>query len=237
MFIYCDIAVLILVLTFCTEAHAGKIIGGREAAPHSRPYMALLSCYDDNGNEAFCGGILVSEDFVITAAHCKAKSYKVCLGLHTYSENSSCLPVEQEFPHNEYNDENYTNDIMLLKLSTKATFDKNVRPIVLANKGDNKFPEKCVVSGWGATSEDNKDMSLELMEANVTLTHDVFCTENAYWSIGEKGPAEGDSGGPLVCEDGKAFGVISAKRPDLKLTKYTKIPYYRDWIDEIMKHN
>ncbi|XP_027884762.1 granzyme E-like isoform X2 [Xiphophorus couchianus] len=199
MFIYCDLAALVLVLTFYRQAHAGKIIGGHEAAPHSRPYMALLTCRADNGSETYCGGVLVSEYFVITAAHCKAKSYE---------------------------------------LSTKAIFDKNVQPIVLADMCDNKLPKKCVVSGWGATSDDNKNMSNELREVNVTLTHGDFCTEkNEYCSKGEDGPAEGDSGGPLVCEDGKAFGVISAKSLTFKLTKYAKIPYYREWIDEIMKHN
>ncbi|XP_032427005.1 granzyme G-like [Xiphophorus hellerii] len=238
MFIYCDLAALVLVLTFYRQAHAGKIIGGREAAPHSRPYMALLTCRADNGSETYCGGVLVSEYFVITAAHCKAKSYEVCLGLHSYGKNSSCLSVEQDFPHKNYDNKYYTNDIMLLKLSTKAIFDKNVQPIVLADMCDNKLPKKCVVSGWGATSDDNKNMSNELREVNVTLTHGDFCTEkNEYCSKGEDGPAEGDSGGPLVCEDGKAFGVISAKSLTFKLTKYAKIPYYREWIDEIMKHN
>ncbi|XP_054912064.1 granzyme G-like [Poeciliopsis prolifica] len=238
MFLYCDLAALVLVLTFYRQAHAGKIIGGHEAAAHSRPYMALVTLQYDNGKPEFCGGVLVSEYFVITAAHCKAKSYEVCLGMHRYGKNSSCLSVEQDFPHQEYNNGNHTNDIMLLKFPTKAIFNKNVQPIVLADMGDNKLPKKCVVAGWGATRKDDETMSLKLKEVNVTLTHDPLCSEkNEYCSKGEEGPAQGDSGGPLVCEDGKAFGVISANSPALKLTKYTKIPYYREWIDEIMKQN
>jgi len=43
------------------------IVGGRVAKPHSRPYMASLQ---ESRNHR-CGGILIREDYVLTAAHCK----------------------------------------------------------------------------------------------------------------------------------------------------------------------
>uniref|UniRef100_A0A8C0LE73 Peptidase S1 domain-containing protein n=1 Tax=Canis lupus dingo TaxID=286419 RepID=A0A8C0LE73_CANLU len=48
-------------------AGAGDIIGGREARPHSRPYMAYLQIRSPNGGSSACGGFLVREDFVLTA--------------------------------------------------------------------------------------------------------------------------------------------------------------------------
>lgn len=52
---------------------------------------------------------------------------------------------------------------------------------------------------------------------------------------------QGDSGGPLVCEDGKAYGVVSASSNSmldgLKLYSYIKISDKRDWIDSVIDHH
>uniref|UniRef100_A0A8C3F852 Peptidase S1 domain-containing protein n=1 Tax=Chrysemys picta bellii TaxID=8478 RepID=A0A8C3F852_CHRPI len=47
-------------------AGAGEIIGGWEAKPHSRPYMAYLEI-QHGVSRSLCGGFLVSENFVLTA--------------------------------------------------------------------------------------------------------------------------------------------------------------------------
>lgn len=57
-----------------TLVHTGEIIGGREARAHSRPYMVLLQRHMQDGRMKHCGGFLLNEDYVMTAAHCQAKS-------------------------------------------------------------------------------------------------------------------------------------------------------------------
>ena len=58
---------------FTSPVQTGKIIGGRKADPHSRPYMVLLERRMWNDETKFCGGFLISDQFVVTAAHCQAR--------------------------------------------------------------------------------------------------------------------------------------------------------------------
>uniref|UniRef100_A0A8C6G189 Peptidase S1 domain-containing protein n=1 Tax=Moschus moschiferus TaxID=68415 RepID=A0A8C6G189_MOSMO len=67
---------LLAALLLSPTGEAGKIIGGREAKPHSRPYMAYLRIQTPE-NILICGGFLVREDFVLTAAHCQGRKANV----------------------------------------------------------------------------------------------------------------------------------------------------------------
>ncbi|XP_068582060.1 granzyme G-like [Cebidichthys violaceus] len=236
MFIHCELLVLILGLTLDGRVHSGEIIGGCEAVPHSRPYMALLKAVKADGEINHCGGFLLSEDFVMTAAHCQAKSYTVFLGLHNYHKRDEVqmFDVKQSYPHKDFPKKK--NDIMLLKLSSKATFTRNVKPITLADKND-VSPKSCLVSGWGRTERNNnKSLSLKLKEVNITLSDNaIYAVDNMYYSEGPMGPGQGDSGSPLVCEGGKAYGVVSFyKKKDLNY--YAKIPDCTSWIKQTLMH-
>ncbi|XP_067414582.1 cathepsin G-like [Emydura macquarii macquarii] len=99
-------------------AWSGEIIGGREARPHSRPYMAYLKIQD--GKKIFrCGGFLVSENFVLTAAHCNIGKITVHLGAHDLKSKRErrrqVIPARAKIPHPEYDTRTNNNDIMLLQ--------------------------------------------------------------------------------------------------------------------------
>ncbi|XP_070688752.1 granzyme G-like [Pempheris klunzingeri] len=241
MFIHCELVILILALTLDGQVHTGEIYGGHQAVPHSRPYMVLLEIFMHDGGRKHCGGFLLNEEFVMTAAHCQGRSHTALLGVHNVLNANEIqrVSVEKTFPHKAFNRSEPTKkDIMLLKLSSKVNFSKNVRPIALAGQGDGSLPKSCIVSGWGIAETNNKYLSPVLMEVDVTITDNKLCPkEKTYCSEGERGPREGDSGGPLVCEDGKAYGVVSAFNQYSAIYVYTKIPDYRSWIDENMQHN
>ncbi|KAM7388448.1 hypothetical protein PAMP_024621 [Pampus punctatissimus] len=241
MNIQCKLVVPIFVLILGDQVNTGEIYGGHEAKPHSRPYMVIVERMMQNGNGKTCDGFLLNEDFVMTAAHCQAKSYEVLLGVHNiYGDGIQRVAVDQTFPRNDYNKSGYKNDIMLLKMRSKAHFSNYVKPIALAGQGS--LPKTCIVSGWGSTESSNGYMSTVLLEVNVTLSDITQCyKENSYCSVGDHGPGEGDSGGPLVCEDGKAYGVVSSTfKPHSggpPIHHYAKIPDYRPWIDLAMMKN
>ncbi|XP_041647581.1 granzyme B(G,H)-like [Cheilinus undulatus] len=233
------LVVLILVLALDSQVYAGRIIGGRKAAPHSRPYMVLVQTWD---SKMTCGGFLLNEDFVMTAAHCQDRSYTVLLGLHNFHEQNGVqkVSVEQAFPHKDYNPTEYTHDVMLLKLSSEVKYSEMVKPIPLAGGDDGHLPQSCSVAGWGRNEPNSEHNSPILMEVNVTLIEKEVCKKRmVYCSKVQPGPREGDSGGPLVCE-GKAYGVVSAgvregENGPLLFCTYTKIPDYKSWIDATVK--
>ncbi|XP_040596615.1 granzyme F-like isoform X3 [Mesocricetus auratus] len=111
---------VLILLTFLLPSGAGaeEIIGGHEVKPHSRPYMAFIQFVRDDGKKGRCGGFLVRDNFVLTAAHCLGSSMKVTLGAHNIKaqeETQQIIPVAKAIPHPAYNPMDYTNDIMLLK--------------------------------------------------------------------------------------------------------------------------
>ncbi|KAM6921991.1 granzyme B(G,H)-like [Xenentodon cancila] len=256
MLTHCKLGLVILVLTLHDYGYAGLIIGGHEAEPHSRPYMVLLERYMADGVKKYCGGFLLNEDFVMTAAHCQAKTYIVKLGVHEVYDDDGVqsIIVEQAFPRNDYNESQYVNDVMLLKvrtpmnrdkkaflfsLSTKAQFNEKVKPIELPGLDDGSLPKSCAVSGWGRHDQTGF-MSTMLREVNVTLIDIDDCAkQNSYCSAGEIGPGKGDSGGPLVCEGVKAYGVVSSMFEPPSggppLHRFAKIPDYRRWITSTTK--
>ncbi|XP_056270858.1 granzyme B(G,H) [Pseudoliparis swirei] len=239
MLVHWELLAGLLVLTLEGRAHAAGIVNGREAAPHSRPYMVLLNRHLAKGRIEYCGGFLLNADFVMTAAHCQARFFTVFLGLHNIKDSGATKrTVTQAFPHKDYNATDFRNDIMLLKLSSKVHFTTNVSPVALGDQSDVSLPKSCLVSGWGAGTEQNQYLSEVLMDVDVTLVDLEQCAKrNLYCSHGDAGQSKGDSGGPLVC-DGKAYGVVSTtfipKSGAPKIHCFAKIPDVRRWIRSTM---
>ncbi|XP_010136223.1 PREDICTED: duodenase-1-like [Buceros rhinoceros silvestris] len=228
-----------------------RIIGGWEAKPHSRPYMAFLSITSDTGG-SYCGGFLIRPYAVVSAAHCVAgkKNVKisVTLGAHNIRKKE---PSQQVFHihhwvmHPKYSGDSHENDIMLLKLKPWAPLTEEVSQIPLARHNQRVLPGTvCNVAGWGWTSV-TQDMTSVLMEVDLEVQSEKVCEEAFRCSYlrqsmicagdenGKKSTFRGDSGGPLVC-DGKAHGIVSYGHKNHLFPKvFTKVSYFEPWISQL----
>uniref|UniRef100_A0A8C9QK13 Peptidase S1 domain-containing protein n=1 Tax=Spermophilus dauricus TaxID=99837 RepID=A0A8C9QK13_SPEDA len=237
---------LLLVFLLCPRTEAGKIIGGREAVPHSHPHMAFLRIQTLNTTE-LCGGFLVREDFVVTAAHCwgrsRSVSINVTLGAHNIKEKErtqQIIPVKKAFPHPDYNS-NYSNDIMLLQLEKKAKLTAEVSLLKLPSGHSQVAPGMvCTVAGWGRIGQNISTTKLQL-EGIVRVR-----LEPPTWGGNSMGPGagllrlsflcpQGDSGSPFVCEN-VAQGIVSfGQKEGTPPSVYTRISSFRSWIKKTMK--
>ncbi|XP_063313447.1 serine protease 57-like isoform X1 [Pelobates fuscus] len=245
--------ILLLLTALCSLPLSGAyyIVGGHEAKPHSRPYMASLQ--DKNGH--FCGGFLINRKWVLTAAHCLEPLTSMCvvLGSHKLSVTDKYVQmfsVSKAVQHPKYNNVTFENDILLLKLNRSVVMTSAVIPIRLPCRHSRVVPSSsCSVAGWGYVSDLHVSPGV-LMEVNVTVISRNTC-KKAYGYIAPsmlctatpgkiKGFCGGDSGGPLVCRK-RAEGVVSFSGrkcgdptfPDV----YTRVSSFVPWILRVIKKN
>ncbi|CAD6996220.1 serine protease snake [Ceratitis capitata] len=207
------------------KPYAPLIVGGSPASPKEFPHIARLGNKKKDGStEWFCGGTLISEKFVLTAAHCftsnRGEVNIVRLGeLDFDRESDDARPedftVQRNIQHKDYSSATIYNDIGLVELQRSVSFDAYKHPACLPTTSGDEF-QKLVAIGWGSTRFADAD-SKKLLKVTLNRFGIDRCqrlTESAdvdqlprgvenrlqicAGSNENKDTCSGDSGGPLL---------------------------------------
>ena len=177
-----------------------RLSGGvhvEEAIPGSWPHQVSLQ--GPTGH--FCGGALINPDFVLTSARCAQvigeMGYTAVLGVHDITGLSSQrICIKDKMLHPEFNDEEGTNDIAVLRLAWSATIDSWTNPACIMQ--DEIPPEMvCVATGWGSARNDPLYYPKKLQQYPIPFKRPCSTEQKLCAHTGGIGSCTADVGSPL----------------------------------------
>ncbi|XP_025422284.1 serine proteinase stubble-like [Sipha flava] len=243
----------------------GRIVGGTGSTFGEWPWQVLvreatwLGLFTKNK----CGGVLITQRHVITAAHCQpgflanlvAVFGEYDISGEVESKRSISKNVKRVIVHRQYDAATFENDIALLELESPVSYDLHIVPICMPDDDDEFTGRMAVVTGWGRLKYGGGVPSI-LQEVQVPIIENQVCQDmfetaghsktilNSFlcagYANGQRDSCEGDSGGPLMIEkDNGRWTLIGTVSHGIKCAApylpgvYMRTTYYKPWLQTI----
>uniref|UniRef100_A0AAG5CUX6 Peptidase S1 domain-containing protein n=1 Tax=Anopheles atroparvus TaxID=41427 RepID=A0AAG5CUX6_ANOAO len=241
------------------------IVGGVEAKYGEFPHQAMLGFPLEANPRKFdfkCGGSLISEQHVLTAAHCFAHGDPTVVRLGEYdistlTGDEEQIPIERIRRHPDYPSKQPYNDIALVRLKSPVRLSKYIRPACLWDT-EYRNTTKFTATGFGH-EEFGGTMSKVLRKVQLAEYPAEDCAEQfrtirrlraglsagqmCVGSIGDEitDTCQGDSGGPLqtlTYQKSCTYHIVGitsvggACGTRKSKAIYTKVSHYIDWIED-----
>ena len=239
----------------------GRIIGGKKAEIADHSHHVLLILTDTKGNDSYCGGSIIHNNWILSAAHCTINqmSITVIAGMNDVNKMQEAwifrnISTRNFVSHKDYNGQTFSNDISLIRLQIPITLSKKISIISLPSPDLDKISmvnKKMTLVGFGRYADADPFLSTYLKSEAFVITDLNNCRTVFYKnSITDKqlcvkaeltsSPCMGDSGGGLILNENKPIliGVVSYGASVCQAgfpVVFTKVSSYLNWIIEISK--
>ncbi|NXW80621.1 THRB protein, partial [Hirundo rustica] len=220
------------------DSYTGRIVSGDDAEVGSSPWQVML--YKKSPQELLCGASLISDSWILTAAHClfyppwdknlSTSDILVRIGKHVrakYEKNKEKIALlDKIILHPKYNwKENMDRDIALMHLKRPISFSDYIHPVCLPTK---EVVQRLMlagykgrVTGWGNLKEtwaaNPSNLPTVLQQVNVPIVDQSTCKASTKVKVTDNmfcaGYRPDESKRGDACE-GDSGGPFVMKNPD-----------------------
>ncbi|CAG9578682.1 unnamed protein product [Danaus chrysippus] len=213
-----------------------RIVGGKDTTIERYPFMSAMLENSFWGLRQICGGSVITNRAIVSAAHCFGRvtpfTLRVRLGSTYASSGGQVQEVSRIIMHPQYNSRLLVHDVAVIRLQNSVVMSNQIQVARIAGP-QYTLPDntRLDVIGWGDTSYKGRPSEI-LQHVSVNIINQRICTERyehlrtlpgkenhpgvtpemictGILDIGGKDACEGDSGGPVVHGGNVLVGITS----------------------------